>query len=53
MPFGTALPWFDLHHAVGVLLNTAITDDDRHNICHRKAGRLLAPLLESSAEKEG
>lgn len=43
--FGTDLPWFDPHHAIGVLMNAAITDEDRHNICHRNAERLLAPLL--------
>lgn len=44
MLFGTDLPWFDPHHAVGVLLNAAITDDDRHNICHRNAERLLGAV---------
>jgi hypothetical protein len=46
MLFGTDLPWFDPHHAVGVLLNADITDEDRHNICHRNAQRLLAPFVE-------
>ena len=45
MLFGTDLPWFDPHHAVGVLLNADITDEDRHNICHRNAEHLLAPLV--------
>jgi len=39
--FGTDLPWFDPHHAVGVLLSADISDDDRHAICHRNAERLL------------
>lgn len=39
--FGTDLPWFDPHHAIGVLLSADITDDDRHAICHRNAERLL------------
>ncbi|MCJ7739487.1 MAG: amidohydrolase family protein [Anaerolineae bacterium] len=43
--FGTDLPWFDPHHAIGVLLSADITDDDRHNICHRNAESLLAPFL--------
>jgi predicted TIM-barrel fold metal-dependent hydrolase len=43
--FGTDLPWFDPHHAIGVLLSADISDDDRHNICHRNAERLLAPFL--------
>lgn len=45
MLFGTDLPWFDPHHAVGVLMNADITDEDRHNICHRNAERLLAPIV--------
>lgn len=45
MLFGTDLPWFDPHHAVGVLLSAQITDEDRHNICHRNAERLLRPIL--------
>jgi predicted TIM-barrel fold metal-dependent hydrolase len=43
--FGTDLPWFDPHHAIGVLLSADISDDDRHNICHRNAERLLARFL--------
>jgi len=39
--FGTDLPWFDQHHAVGALLSADITDDDRHNIMHRNARKLL------------
>lgn len=45
MLFGTDLPWFDPHQAVGVLLNADISDDDRHNICHRNAEKLLAPFI--------
>ncbi len=41
--FGTDLPWFDPHQAVGALLSAQITDEDRHNICHRNAEKLLAP----------
>ena len=44
MLFGTDLPWFDPHHAVGVLLSAQISDDDRHNICHRNAESLLAGI---------
>ena len=47
MLFGTDLPWFDPHHAVGALLSADISDEDRHNICHRNARRLLAPFVES------
>ncbi|MGC9349556.1 MAG: amidohydrolase family protein [Anaerolineae bacterium] len=45
MLFGTDLPWFDPHHAVGVLMNAEITDEDRHNICHRNAEKLLGPIV--------
>ncbi len=45
MLFGTDLPWFDPHHAIGALLSARITDEDRHNICHRNAERLLAPFI--------
>ena len=45
MLFGTDLPWFDPHQAIGVLMNADITDDDRHNICHRNAERLLKPIV--------
>lgn len=45
MLFGTDLPWFDPHHAVGALLSAHITDEDRHNICHRNAECLLAPFV--------
>ncbi|NLF03043.1 MAG: amidohydrolase family protein [Anaerolineales bacterium] len=45
MLFGTDLPWFDPHQAVGALLSAHISDDDRHNICHRNAEQLLAPFL--------
>ena len=44
--FGTDLPWFDPHHAIGALLSADISDEDRHNICHRNAERLLAPFLD-------
>ena len=45
MLFGTDLPWFDPHHAVGVLMNADITDQDRHNICHANAEKLLVPIV--------
>ena len=47
--FGTDLPWFDPHHAMGVLLSAYIGDDDRHNICHLNAEKLLEPFLRLSA----
>jgi predicted TIM-barrel fold metal-dependent hydrolase len=43
--FGTDLPWFDPHQAVGALLSAEISDEDRHNTCHRNAEKLLAPFL--------
>ncbi|MGQ9629006.1 MAG: amidohydrolase family protein [bacterium] len=42
--FGTDLPWFDPHHGVGCLLSAEITDEDRHNILHINAEKLLEPL---------
>jgi predicted TIM-barrel fold metal-dependent hydrolase len=45
MLFGTDLPWFDPHQAVGALLSAHLSDDDLHNICHRNAEKLLAPFL--------
>lgn len=45
MLFGTDLPWFDPHQAVGALLSAHLSDDDIHNICHRNAEKLLAPFL--------
>ncbi len=44
MLFGTDLPWFDPHHAMGVLLSADISDEDRHNICHRNAEALFVDL---------
>jgi len=40
--FGTDLPWFNPHHGIGAVLSAEIADDDRHNILHRNAERLLA-----------
>ena len=45
MLFGTDLPWFDPHQAVGALFSAHLDDDAVHNICHRNAERLLAPFL--------
>ena len=42
--FGTDLPWFDPHHGIGAILSAEITDEDRHNILHRNAERLLADI---------
>ena len=39
--YGTDMPWFDPHFAIGCILHAHITDDDRHNILHRNASKLL------------
>lgn len=49
MLFGTDLPWFDPHQAIGALLSAHISDEDRHNICHHNAKKLLG--LEPAAAK--
>jgi len=43
--FGTDLPWFDPHYGIGCVLFSRITDEDRHNILHRNAERLIKPYL--------
>ncbi len=47
--FGTDLPWFNHHYYIGSVLGAGITDDDRHNILHRNAEKLLAPFLNDHA----
>jgi predicted TIM-barrel fold metal-dependent hydrolase len=39
--FGTDLPWFNHHYYIGSVLGADIGDDDRHNILHRNAEKLL------------
>jgi uncharacterized protein len=41
MLFGTDLPWFSPYHGIGAVLSADITDDDRRDILHRNAERLL------------
>jgi len=43
--FGTDLPWFDPHYGIGCVLFSRITDEDRHNILHRNAEKLIEPYL--------
>jgi len=43
--FGTDLPWFDPHYGIGCVIFSRISDEDRHNILHRNAERLLKNLL--------
>lgn len=40
--YGTDLPWFNEHYYIGAVLSAKISDDDRHDILHRNAERLLA-----------
>ena len=40
--FGTDLPWFDPHQGIGAILSAEIAEEDRHEILHRNAERLLA-----------
>jgi predicted TIM-barrel fold metal-dependent hydrolase len=40
--FGTDLPWYSPHYAAGSILFAHISDEDRHNILHRNAEKLLA-----------
>ena len=42
--FGTDLPWFDPHQGIGAVLSAEITDEDRHDILHRNAEKLLAQV---------
>jgi predicted TIM-barrel fold metal-dependent hydrolase len=42
--FGTDLPWFDPHWGIGAVCFSRIGEEDRHNILHRNAERLLAPF---------
>lgn len=39
--FGTDLPWFDPHYGIGCILFAKITDEERRDILHRNAERLL------------
>jgi predicted TIM-barrel fold metal-dependent hydrolase len=45
MVYGTDLPWFDEHQCIGSVLCAEITDEDRHNILHRNAEKLLTGKL--------
>jgi len=45
MLYGTDLPWFDPHYVIGCILFARIDDEDRHNILHRNAERLLERWL--------
>ena len=43
--FGTDLPWFSEHQGIGSVLSADITDEDRHDILHRNAERLLKDIM--------
>jgi len=45
MVYGNDLPWFDPHYGIGCVLFSRITDEDRHNILHRNAEKLIEPYL--------
>lgn len=45
--FGTDQPWFDPHYCAGSVCFSRITDDDRRNIFHRNAEKLMAPFLQA------
>ena len=45
MLFGTDLPWFNPHYGIGCVLFSRITDEDRHNILHLNAEKLLRSHL--------
>ena len=47
--FGDDLPWFDPHYGIGCICFARVADEDRHNILHRNAERLLAPFRPASA----
>ena len=40
--FGTDLPWFDPHYAIGCICFAHITDEDRRNIFYRNAERIFS-----------
>jgi uncharacterized protein len=46
MLFGTDLPWFDPHQAVGALFSAHLSDEQIHDICHCNAEKLLAPFVQ-------
>jgi uncharacterized protein len=48
--YGTDLPWFDPHYAIGCILYARITDEDRRNILHRNAEKILSRTEKSSFE---
>lgn len=43
--FGTDWPWFNHHYYIGAVLDSGLTEQQAHDIFHRNAERLLAPLI--------
>jgi predicted TIM-barrel fold metal-dependent hydrolase len=43
--FGSDLPWYNQHYHAGAVLFARITDEQRHDILHRNAERLLGTHL--------
>ena len=42
--YGTDFPWFNQFYYIGAVLGANISDNDRHNIFHRNAQKLLQPF---------
>lgn len=43
--FGSDLPWYSQHYHAGAVVFAHISDEDRHDILHKNAERLLGPHL--------
>ena len=43
--FGTDLPWYSPYYILGAILYAHISDQDKHNILHRNAEKLLEKYL--------
>ena len=48
--FASDLPWYSQHYHAGAVLFARIGDQDRHNILHRNAERLLGAHLEAGRD---
>jgi len=49
--FGTDSPWFGPYYPLGCVLLARITDEDRHNILHRNAERMLGLSEEATTRR--
>ena len=43
--FGTDMPWFDYHQAIGGVVSADISEEDMHNILHCNAEKLFGKNL--------